>query len=408
MTAGLVFASGLLLMPATAPKPTAVAAHRPVEEGRAAASAPEIAPLPHPAQFPALPVVRTWAELLALPAIDLGDGATVRLGVEAVQAPQWGGVLIYAYTEGYDHLTPRLVNRDRLGPLWVSVRFEGTSLDSTRTGPGGADKTWQLGDKQPRLFCKTVMIDRPGKYTFTIRTGEGAALAAGTITGFVAADFHPWTPLLLGRDTSHERVGEKYLWRRDGPAEVTVPFQGIALPNQIAFAGTSRTPWTMGARRIRRDGVDVTDERDPAYEKEIGTSFGNGPLPRLLPDAPDPNFALSIDAERTLRIEPCDVDSRPDRRFLSRWWVNGKPVIPTPGEPPESRINGMVARPVEDRDTLIRLDPKADWFRTGDLVEVQLLYCPAGWLSVKNPQKGALGGACGFPRMTNRASFRVP
>ena len=45
-----------------------------------------------------LPVVSTWGELLSLPPIDLGGGATVRLGIEADRCPRWSGVLVYAYT----------------------------------------------------------------------------------------------------------------------------------------------------------------------------------------------------------------------------------------------------------------------------------------------------------------------
>src|SRR5947209_3466204 len=65
--------------------------------------------------------VATWEELRKQPAFDLGDGVTVRFGVEARACPVWSGILLYAFTEGYDDLVPKKSNRDRLGPCWVSV-----------------------------------------------------------------------------------------------------------------------------------------------------------------------------------------------------------------------------------------------------------------------------------------------
>src|SRR5262245_4796373 len=53
-------------------------------------------------QPPPIPVVNTWADLLGQPAIDLGDGVKLRLGMEANRCPRGACVLIYAYTEGYD------------------------------------------------------------------------------------------------------------------------------------------------------------------------------------------------------------------------------------------------------------------------------------------------------------------
>src|SRR4051812_358966 len=82
-----------------------------------------------------VPVVKTWEELLKQPVLDLGDGVKVRLGIEATRCPRWSAVLLYAYTEGYDDMAGRMINRDRLGPLWVSVQFGGKSLDAKEKSP---------------------------------------------------------------------------------------------------------------------------------------------------------------------------------------------------------------------------------------------------------------------------------
>jgi hypothetical protein len=75
----------------------------------------------------------TWEELLQQPAIDLGDGVKIRLAIESLACPQWSGVALYAYTEGFDDIAPRQSNRDALGPVWVSVRFGDTSFDRKST-----------------------------------------------------------------------------------------------------------------------------------------------------------------------------------------------------------------------------------------------------------------------------------
>ena len=77
--------------------------------------------------------VTTWEQLLKQPAIDLGDGVKIRLGIESLECPQWSGVALYAYTEGFDDIALREINRDALGPVWVSVRFGDTSFDRKST-----------------------------------------------------------------------------------------------------------------------------------------------------------------------------------------------------------------------------------------------------------------------------------
>src|SRR5262245_37232143 len=46
--------------------------------------------------------VKTWEQLRKVAPIDLGNGATLRLGIEATQCPQWSGILLYSYTEEFD------------------------------------------------------------------------------------------------------------------------------------------------------------------------------------------------------------------------------------------------------------------------------------------------------------------
>jgi hypothetical protein len=70
-----------------------------------------------------LAVVKTWKDLQAQPAFDLGDGVKVRLGLEGDKAPQYGGVLLYCLAEGY--VPPNSGSgREPLGPVFVTFTFD--------------------------------------------------------------------------------------------------------------------------------------------------------------------------------------------------------------------------------------------------------------------------------------------
>jgi hypothetical protein len=352
--------------------------------------------------LPVIPVVKTWEELLKQPSLDLGGGVKVRLGIEATRCPRWSGVLLYACTEGYDDMQERVVNRDRLGPLWVSVHCDGRSLDAKRRFPfnlraGGA------ADKQPRLFVRPVLIDRPGAYRVTARDKQGKAVASVTVTGVddPAEPFHAWSPLLLVEDAEHERVGTEYQFRRVSPAKATYLGTGIGLPNLDGSIGFHRGGW---------GDTIVLEDRPRRAEPEA--PFGCGPLPKLIPEQADPGLQLAIDSRKRLllRVTPKGpiTTFRPDQHFLTRWWVNGKPFFPTQEDPIRELAGGTSMH--HDADVLIwlKLFPHRLGAKSGDRVGLQLLYCPSGWVPVRNPQTVEKGGATGFPQLTNRVTFTVP
>jgi hypothetical protein len=353
------------------------------------------------AQAEPLPIkcVTTWEDLLKQPATDLGGGVKVRLGVDSLECPQWSGVALYAYTEGFDNWAFRKVNRDALGPVWVSVRFGDVSFDGKQKY--GARSRWNgLGDKQPQLFCRFLMADRAGDYRVTVRTENGRDIARVTARG-TAAPFHPWSPLLLTRDTQYEYIGDRY--RRTAPAKATYAGKGIALPNILSSSGYSADGWSP-----LRKGLGGRGEQ----EGEDELPFGKGPLPKVLPHDIDPNLQLKFSQDKMLVriVDRHRIDrARPDWHFLCRWWVNGKPFLPEQVDPIPQMEGGSLHTPDEEEDIQIALgvtakDLKA---RSGDQVELQLLYCPSGWLPVKNPQT-ELGGPAGYPRLTNKVSFRIP
>lgn len=319
--------------------------------------------------------VRTLDDLRRQPPFALNDGVTVRFGIEARTCPVSSGILLYAYTEGYDDLVPMSSNRDRLGPCWVSVSHGGESFDDHDTH-AFIPRWGGMGNKDPKVFCRPIMADRTGEFRIAVRTEDGRQLTGVTIRG-VDVPFHPWSPLLLKEDAKYERIEGPYNFRRTEPARATNLGVGIGLPEVSGVIGSSAT---------------------------------DGPLPRLLPHASDPDLRLSVEPGLVLRITQANgkVEAyRPDWHFLVRWWVNGRPYRPAWSEPiPQLGGSGTI-RFANDMTIQWEPDMAACGASPGDEIGVQFLYCPNGWTPARNPQSDQHGGN-GLIRMTNPATFRLP
>jgi len=356
--------------------------------------------------------VATWEELLNQPAIDLRDGVKIRFGIEALECPRWSSVALYAYTEGYDDMIPRYENRDALGPVWVSVRLGDVCFDAK-------DKIWshpryesEIGDRQPRLFCRFLMVDKVGDYEVTVRSEKGDDLARVTLKG-TDAPFHPWSPLVVTKNTQYEHLEEKieflgevgYVdkYRRTAPAEAIFDGKGIALPAIMSNVGYSAEGWDPLLNKFANDPKKLADEQPHP--------FGKGPLPKVLVEDIDPSLPARFVQERMLiQIVAKDRSERyrPGKYYLCRWWVNGKPFVPEPVNPTQhvERLSYPYNKG-EDLEIHLTVTAKDLKAKTGDKVELQLLSCgTAGWLPVENPQTSERGGI--YPRLTNKVQFTLP
>jgi hypothetical protein len=179
-----------------------------------------------------------------------------------------------------------------------------------------------------------------------------------------------------------------YRFRRTAPAVATNLGRGIALPYIKGDRGLAADPKVVGS---------------------------GARLPGLLPEAAG-GMKLSVDPKTfLLRVEGGEDfgTARPDWYFLTRWWVNGKPFLPQPvrhiqqKEGPDYMLGGETGLAVR-----LRLDAMKLGARPGDQVELQLLYCPKGWLLVENPQRAEttyeVPAEHAFPVLSNRVAFRVP
>lgn len=359
------------------------------------------------AQTELMPIksVTTWEELFTQPAIDLGDGIKVRLGIDSLECPQWSGVALYAYTEGFDDQKPRSINRDALGPVWVLVKFGDVSLDGKHKHGLLPRWEWQIGDKQPRLLCRFLMADKVGNYHVTVRTEKGKDIAQVAFKA-TASPFHPWSPLLLTKDTEYERLGDQYKFRRTSPAKAMYAGQGIALPNMHSSAGYSADGWSPWRKKFeKRDEKKAQDH--------LPFPFGKGLLPKVLPQDVDSHLQLKFVQDQMLvQIVGTDrIDRyRPDWHFLCRWWVNGRPFVPEQVDSIPQMKGGALMTPDEEKDLQIELKitPKDLKAKPGDQIELQMLHCPSGWLPVVNPQTTEIAGPTGYPRLTNKISFKLP
>jgi hypothetical protein len=147
--------------------------------------------------------------------------------------------------------------------------------------------------------------------------------------------------------------------------------------------------------------------------RRIVKRLENEPLPRLVPERVDDTLRVGVEG-LVLSIESdTDIHTyRPDWHFLARWWVNGKPFLPSqltvfPGDE-----NGMVRRGKRLRVGL-DLDARRLGAKSGDRIGLQLLYCPHGWSWVTSGARllralPAREEFAGVSRLSNRVELVVP
>jgi hypothetical protein len=281
-----------------------------------------------------LAVVKTWKDLQAQPAFDLGDGVKVRLGLEGDKAPQYGGVLLYCLTEGYVPANSGS-GREPLGPVFVTFTFDKTKHQESHLKWGAEPKDWPQGFY---LFVRALSVDRIGTYHLEIHHPKGKLLAKVAFECTKDNSFHPWMPWFY-----LTAINE---WPVAGTAA------GIALPR-----------WDSGPIGFVEPGKTMADD-----------------LPTLLPVAPKEGFKISLQGEElVMESKTKFITSRPPHRFLARWWVNDKPFAPAQVMDFKDLVDhGRVA---EEKQVRVPLDfmPQRVGATGGDKIGLQILYCSSGW-----------------------------
>lgn len=326
-----------------------------------------VGPLPAFAQDkPAnIPVVKTWEDLLAVPAINLEGGVKVRLGLAADKAPQWSPALLYCLAEG--HVLPTGgKGHAPLGPVHADFRFE-------KDLPLLQDlMQWESDPKKPKgthLFVRPHSISRVGTYRVEVTDPGKRVLARAAVEG-TRDFFHPWMPWL------------------DGYREPKTPWEGIALP------------------RVDRFGPIASLEPGKVLKGKLPNPFAGGDEPTLtirLEGKADKEMIISARAEFTT--------SRPEQHFLARWWVNGKPFVPKQTD--RFVLFAGYGRVVDDKELRVPFNflPDRLGARPGDTIGLQLLHSECGWEWCSDSQdsvKASLRSTGENLRLSKRIEFEVP
>jgi hypothetical protein len=160
-----------------------------------------------------IPVVKSWEELQAAPALDLGDGVKIRLGLEAATVPQWSGTLLYCLTEGYVP-THEVKAIPGFGPVYVDFTYEGEKAACCKLRAAATKER----TKGQYLFVRAIPAARVGKCHVAVTDRRYKELAVADVE--VTKDaFHPWTPWLESGRKAASPDGQPpgYRRSRQGP-----------------------------------------------------------------------------------------------------------------------------------------------------------------------------------------------
>jgi hypothetical protein len=220
-----------------------------------------------------------------------------------------------------------------LGPVHVDFAF----------GKGKEERlaqkiNWESKSKSPKgtyLYVRALPVDRVGTYHATVTNRDGKVLAAAVVEG-TRDFFHPWMPWLHGFE------------------HFVAPWEdGIALPRLDSLA--------------------------PAIFLEPGKAY-KGKLPTFLPDDEKPALTIKkVGKELVIRADTNFTTSRPERHFLARWWVNGKPFVPKQTD--KFSIFAGYGLVKEDEELRVEFDfrPERLGARPGDKISLQLMHSESCW-----------------------------
>lgn len=318
-----------------------------------AAACAAVAVATYIANLDSIPAVRTWGELERRPTIDIGGGATIRLGMESKSCPAGSGVLVYCLAEGLP--SSLRTSSNQLGPVRVRVSGDDT-LTSLHKGVEDYGLEQGADGQTPRFFLKVIEVPHVGRLTIEVLSHKGEVLATSRIRG-TDEPLHPWIPWNRAMETM----------------ETGALASGRALPNWDGVRGMVKP--------------------------------SDGHLPRLFPAEVDPDLTIEkvgMSLRVTLRRE---VD-RSWKLYLSRWWVNGRAFQP------ESVSFDEIWEGMHDRQQVRTLalpfNAESLGARRGETIGLQLLYCPRGW-SQQGPEReqpySLWDDDEAFPHVSNKIEF---
>jgi hypothetical protein len=288
---------------------------------------------------PAIPLVKTLADLRKSPPVVLAGGQEVRIGMTE-GAEGFGGRLLYCLLAESrpDASDPGGDPEAWVGPLTVRIVEERK----------GNEVTGALPEAPPprggESFCCTVVpTPAVGTYHVELVEGKGKDRPAERIVMRSTIEVKEATPCYWHRFVvAAEGEGNQL-------AMATQPT--AARPR---FAGAAEFGWPAEAKGgMALDGVD----REQPLEVSVDLSV----------------------AEPQVHVKASDqfLDSAKDH-LLARWWVNGKPIAATAPEAKAAKAQGWRMSFTKELTVPLALPKTLGALKEGDKLSVQLLYCPAG------------------------------
>lgn len=383
-----------------------------------------------------IPITQTWAQLKAAPVLEVvtpWGPAKVRLGLEHARTVVGRTIAIFALVEGAE-VEPYDRDHDwQLGPLVIDarpVRIERIKVQpevSKMVRAERADK-----EKKPfQLYAMLLPLRVADRYALTAQLPNGPVLADAELVG-EAGWSHPWTRIRLPDDSEAEReepvAGEARAnavyadWEVCYPrVDGTTPIKTFTAAELAAAAGPlpradgPRRPLPLpdyaGAEALKHDDAAtaklIAQLGDADFEtRERAAAILHALLPGAVSHLKAARFS-TVDTEARTRLEALleaaesytlkltaekelwTLEFSAPREFgryssigkiLTRWWINGKPVVKAADEELAEKMMDMHER--IDPVSLWKIDIKADyaWLgaRHGDAVSVQILYAPCG------------------------------
>jgi hypothetical protein len=387
-----------------------------------------------------IPVTQTWAQLKAAPVLDVATPwgpAKVRLGLEHSRTVVGRTIAIFALVEG-PNLEPYDTDYDRqLGPLIVDVREQEARHHKAEVALDKMQREKRVNaEKKPfQLYALLLPLQLAERYTATARLPGGPVLAEAELIGEPGWS-HPWTRLRLPEDSEAEReeqvAGDARAnavyadWeicypRVDGttPVKTFTVAELAAASGPLPRADGPRRPLPLpdyaGAEALKHDDAAtakliaqlIPQLGDADFEtRERAAAILHALLPAAVSHLKAARFS-TVDTEARTRLEALleaaeaytlkltaekelwTLEFSAPREFgryssiekiLTRWWINGKPVVKTAAEEPLDQMRDTHER--INPESVWKIDLKADyaWLgaRPGDSVSVQILYAPCG------------------------------
>lgn len=329
------------------------------------------------AQVADIPVVHTWGDLLDAKPITLmphpswRQGAkfspvTFHIGISGKQASSHGGLLLYFLADG---------NRDGLDMVESPERFGLYRL--VVTGPRNL-LTLQDAEKVLMVDPKSATKDGHTFYAETIPFREGSG-------DYVVKLVKPDAPNAPAKPA--DIIAQMTVKVEDHPESLWYPF------------GEDENAYDSAAReQLSKENDENSYDIGPVIPATGGAALPKTPHPRWYPQLParDKSLPCLIPAENTphqphlelvhnqlhLKLDQEIVTDFPEDDFLTRWWINGKPVELDPNQMSAQKARARLAMQsgkIKEAIFDLHFAPKSLGAKRGDKISVQLLFCPNGW-----------------------------